>query len=281
MNSGISEKLGFLKGLFRGNAFVRKRLISLRRHGRYKPGDDEVVRKGTQNKSRFRGSHPNEQMSRCAAAAIGRMVRVSVVPHWTQPWVTSSSSVSGPFWPSLDRVHGGLDPRDSHAVSAERTGQQEGRSRDGATDGCRMTHTPKAYVISRLKLEKVKRNLWTHIILSHRGTSTPRGGRTCFGPRFRGLRGFPHRRTGRAACTRRRPAYQQQRSTRPPVSCSRHIAEPQMRKDRPDWTGRSIDVSHARFGNHRPRWCWNITKLFKPGRCPRVAFLFRLSPLGQ
>src|ERR1700722_4291741 len=117
---------------------------------RHKPDDDGDWRKQKQPRARLDPA----QMSRCAAAAIGRMVRVSVVPHWTQPWVTSSSSVSGPFWPSTSIAYmAGLTPVTAMRCPQNGQGSRKVGSRDGATDGCRMTHTPKAYVISRLKLE--------------------------------------------------------------------------------------------------------------------------------
>jgi hypothetical protein len=44
-----------------------------------------------------------------------------------------------------------------------------------------MTHTPKAYVISRLKLERVKNNLCdAHNSVASRDVSAPQGDRTCF-----------------------------------------------------------------------------------------------------
>ena len=56
-------------------------------------------------------------------------------------------------------------------------GSRKVGSRDGATDGCRMTHTPKAYFISRLKLERVKNNLCdAHNSVASRDVSTRASG---------------------------------------------------------------------------------------------------------
>ena len=143
------------------------------------------------------------------------------------------------------------------------------------------THS-KANFISRLKLERVKKNLCdAHNSVASRDALMRQRGKMALLRRF----GWPSRQPvifRRGPFTRgNRSAYQQAGRAGQPVSCRRHMAGVEARHaKRPAGSLRPVQgVSRSSFGNHRPRWAlehYQDAIFGSNAMGPKVAFLPRL-----